>query len=68
MRLSKATVFCLLNSLEELNAAECVDNKGCRPGCFLVKLGRGGIVRNAGYRRNIPLDEKADALALRFVQ
>lgn len=38
--LPKATVFRLLNSLEEWNAVECVDNEGYQLGCFLIKLGR----------------------------
>lgn len=40
LSLPKATVFRLLNSLEEWNAVECVDNAGYRLGCFLIKLGR----------------------------
>lgn len=40
LSLPKATVFRLLNSLEEWNAVECTDNEGYQLGCFLIKLGR----------------------------
>lgn len=40
LSLPKATVFRLLNSLEEWNAVECSENEGYQLGCFLIKLGR----------------------------
>lgn len=40
MGLPKATVFRILNSLEEWDAVECGDGSGYRLGCFLIKLGK----------------------------
>lgn len=40
LSLPKATVFRILNTLEEWNTVECVENEGYRLGHFLIKLGR----------------------------
>lgn len=40
MGLPKATVFRILNSLEEWDAVECKEGAGYHLGCFLIKLGR----------------------------
>ena len=40
MGLPKATVFRILNSLEEWDAVECEEDRGYHLGCFLVKLGK----------------------------
>lgn len=40
MGLPKATVFRILNSLEEWDAVECKEGSGYHLGCFLIKLGK----------------------------
>lgn len=40
MGLPKATVFRILNSLEQWDAVECEEDRGYHLGCFLVKLGK----------------------------
>lgn len=40
MGLPKATVFRIMNSLEEWDAVECKEGSGYHLGCFLIKLGK----------------------------